>query len=426
MTIGNEKIKHEEVFQCSKCGACLAVCPVYHHLKEEASAPRAKLQLIGHYAENELPPSEYLNQIVNRCLMCGTCTANCPSGVRHATVFMRMRASMAAEYGSDWHLRMLYHFLTHEQQLNLAAKFARFGRNVILETLAREVKIGNIPIKRLPKLNKSTFRTQVPEIIMPENEAKATVLYFTGCGTNHAFDAVGHAVVRVLTAMGFQVEIPGEQMCCGLPMFIHGSIAAARKNIDTNIRLFNRNDIAAVVTDCATCGSALRNEYVHVLEELGRPVDAGRELASRVQDICEFILANYELLEPKLDRDLPVETVTYHSPCHLRNAQGVKTEVIQLLEKLPHVNYVQSKDFDTCCGGGGTFFYDFPDISHQIVSEKIDNALATGAKYWATGCPGCTVNFSGNLPDDTISMIHPVQIILAALKPDPNKRWLDS
>jgi glycolate oxidase iron-sulfur subunit len=224
-------------------------------------------------------------------------------------------------------------------------------------------------------------------------------------------------VVTVLTTMGFRVEIPKSQVCCALPMFTHGSLTKAQKNIETNIKLFNRSGITAVITDCATCGSALRSEYGHVLKELNGPVDGAKQLSEKVWDLAEFINANYDLLAPKLQSNVARETVTYHAPCHLRNAQGVKTDVIELLKKLPHLNYVQSADYDSCCGGGGTFFYDYPDISHQIVSKKVENAVATGATHWVTGCPGCTVNLAGNLPDNAkISLIHPAQLISQALK----------
>lgn len=410
------RMNAEEVHQCAKCGACLMVCPVYAELRNETASPRAKVQLIGHYAEKGLPPSAHLNALVDRCLMCGACTANCPSGVRHDRLFMRMRSNLGGDTGENWRLKVLYHFLTHEQQLAFAARFARFGRNVVMENIAREAKLGSIPVKRLPKFNDRPFRDQVPEISMPLGEPKGTVLYFTGCGTQHVFEAVGRAVVKVLTAMGFRVEIPKGQLCCGLPMSAHGRMAAGRKNIDTNIRLFDREGVAAVVTDCATCGSAMRNEYANVLRELGLPTQGAEKLSSRVRDVSEFILANYPLLEPKLDPNAGKKTVTYHSPCHLRNAQGVKTDVIDLLNRLPHVSYVQSPDFDACCGGGGTFFYDHPEISHRIVSKKIKNALATGAKYWATGCPGCTVNLAGNLSDqDGIAVLHPVQLVAQGL-----------
>ena len=285
-----------------------------------------------------------------------------------------------------------------------------------MEKVATEVRLGNIPVKRLPRINPRPFRDETPECAVPAGEPVGTVLYFTGCGTNHAFAAVGHAVVTVLTAMGFRVEIPKAQVCCGLPMFAHGRMAAARKNIETNVGLLNRGGIAAVVTDCATCGSALRSGYVHVLESLGLPVDDARNLSAKVRDVSEFIQANYDKLAPKLDPDAETVSATYHAPCHLRNTQGVKTEVIDLLQRLPHVTYVQSPDYDTCCGGGGTFFYDHPDISHRIVTKKIENARTTGARYWVTGCPGCTVNLAGNLSDDdAITVLHPVQLVAQGL-----------
>ncbi len=62
----------EEVHQCAKCGACLTACPVYSELRNETASPRAKVQLIGHYAEKGLPASPHLNELVNRCLMCGS------------------------------------------------------------------------------------------------------------------------------------------------------------------------------------------------------------------------------------------------------------------------------------------------------------------------------------------------------------------
>ena len=88
-----------------------------------------------------------------------------------------------------------------------------------------------------------------------------------------------------------------------------------------------------------------------------------------------------------------------------------------MLKTLPNVTYIQTVDFNACCGGGGTFFYDYPDISKKMVSSKINNARATGARIWATGCPGCSVQLAGNLTStDQIKLRHPVQLVAAGLK----------
>jgi glycolate oxidase iron-sulfur subunit len=388
------------------------VCPVYRQDNEEGCSPRAKVQLAKHYALEELASSDRLNSLVNRCLMCGNCTAHCPSGVQHQRLFMRMRSYMATDHGEGWHLKVLYHFLSHELQLQLASRFAKVGRNLMLEHLAREVKVGNIPAKRLPKINKQPFRSQVPEKLPPSAPSQGTVLYFTGCGTNHAYDRVGHALCRILTRMGFEVEIPPGQVCCGLPMFTHGNLKKSVKNIQTNVELFNRDDIVAVVTDCATCGSALHKKYSMVLEELGLDHEQADQLGEKVRDIGEFILEHYALLEPHLGNGRPKVKVTYHMPCHLRNGLDVKNEIEQLLQKLPHIEYIRAEGYDTCCGGGGTFFYDHPELSHKIVTKKIENAKATAAQLWVTGCPGCAINLSGNLEaSDNLSVVHLLEMI---------------
>lgn len=406
-----------EVFQCSKCGACLVTCPIYRELEDEVSSPRAKVQLIRHYAEKDLPTSAYLNTLVNRCLMCGNCTAICPSGVKHDSLFMRMRSYMAVDHGEGWHLKVLYHFLSHEQQLRLASRFAKLGRNHMLEHLAREVRVGNIPVKRLPQFNQRPFREQMAEVVEPAEKQVGTVLYFTGCGTNYVYGKTGRNLCRILTTMGFRVEIPKAQVCCGLPIFAHGNLEKARRNIQTNISLFNRSDIVAVVTDCATCGSALCKEYPIVLKELGLDDHAAIELGSKVRDVSEFIQEHYELLEPHLDQNAAKQKVTYHMPCHLRNGMGIKSEVETLLKRLPNVEYVRAADHDRCCGGGGSFFYDYPDTSYLLVRKKIDNAKATGAELWVTGCPGCSLNLSGNLSEsDNISVEHVLQLIERTLK----------
>ena len=417
MTDNSKKLKSPEVLNCSRCGACLPVCPVYLEKMEEGVSPRAKVQLSKHYTEQKLPPSEHLNDLINHCLMCGNCTTICPSGVEHQSLFMRMRSYMANDLGEGWQLKVLYHFLSNEQQLRLASRFAKLGRNHMLNFMASEVKVGNIPVKQLPRFNKRPFREQIAEIVEPTPLSKGTILYFTGCGTNYVFDQVGHSLCHILNVMGFTVEVPKSQVCCGLPLFSHGNLEKAAKNIQTNIDIFNQKDIVAVVTDCATCGSALHKEYKHVLQELGLATDKAEELSSKVRDISEFILENFDLLEPHFDKQATPQKVTYHMPCHLRNGQNVTTEIEDLLNRLPHVDYVRAVDYDRCCGGGGTFFYDHPETSQQIVKKKVTHARDTGAELWVTGCPGCSINLAGNLQEtDTLSVEHILMLIERGIK----------
>ena len=92
---------------CGKCGLCLNNCPVYKALKEEQASPRARMQLIKAFESQDLASSQFLQEIMAKCLMCGACSAVCPSGIDHYTAFMKMREKMAQDHGDDLVIKSL-------------------------------------------------------------------------------------------------------------------------------------------------------------------------------------------------------------------------------------------------------------------------------------------------------------------------------
>ncbi|PID71465.1 MAG: hypothetical protein CSB34_07085 [Desulfobulbus propionicus] len=401
-----------EALECARCGLCLEKCPVYQATLDETVSPRSKVQLSRYVSEEKLDLTSPLGEVFSKCLMCGTCAASCPSSLHHDQLFMKLRSALSAELGTTWPLRIIYHLLGDEKKLKLAAGVARFGRNKALKGLFRDTELSGYNLKQVPKLNHRPFRDQLPELNPHAGEYRGTVLYFTGCATNHVFEDTGKSIVRVLTTMGFDVVIPKDQVCCALPVFIHGETDKATANIDTNIALFNQDAALAVLTDCATCGSALRHGYKGLLKSLGQPVDEAEALSRKVFDATEFIYDHFDLLKPHLRENAAVKPVTYHNPCHLRNAQGVHNKVEELIAKLPGTDFRPAVDADSCCGGGGSFAYEHPDISAKIKAQKIAHAKETGAQLWATGCPGCHVNLRlHQKPEDVLKIVHPVQLV---------------
>lgn len=409
-------MKAEEAYQCGKCGLCLTSCPVYRVTREETTAPRAKVHLIRSYAESRLPASDRMQDKLQCCLMCGTCTAMCPGGVSHDALFMRMRAEMAGKRGRSVESRTLGAILPKERRLRMATRAARIGTSSLAQRIIGRMRIGNIPVENFPTPNRTPFRDQQPEIIEPKGTAIGTVAYFTGCATNYIFERTGQAVVKVLQRMGYRVLLPTNQGCCGLPLFFHGDIDGARESVVHNIAALSGDGIDAVIVDCATCGSALGHIYPKLMQEMALPVEAAEKIAARTWDVSEFIEANADRLEAHLDPKAKGQPVTYHLPCHLKNHGREKHATVKLLQRLPGVDFRQAPDWDVCCGGGGLFFNEFPEISARMVEKKIANALASGAAHWATGCPGCRVQLSGNLPEKrAIDLCHPVEIVARAL-----------
>jgi glycolate oxidase iron-sulfur subunit len=320
---------------------------------------------------------------------------------------------MNAEYGVDWKLKLFFHLLGNNQQLAFAQKIALLGFNRAVEKVLARAKIGNISVEKLAKLNPVPFRDQIEESIGPSVKSRGTVLYFTGCATHFIFENIGKAVVNVIRKLGFRLVVPKDQMCCAIPMFFSGELKKAKKNIEKNIEIFNRPEIVAVLVDCVSCESALNTYYESILQELKIDTTHARELAGKVKNISDFIFENLEYLRPFLKtKTKNLLSVTYHSPCHLRNNEKTSGKSEELLRQFSNIQYLKAKDTNSCCGGGGTFCFYHPQISQKIARNKLNNANETNAEYLATDCPSCRMNLNGNLEtDDKIKLIHPVEVI---------------
>jgi Fe-S oxidoreductase len=86
---------------------------------------------------------------------------------------------------------------------------------------------------------------------------------------------------------------------------------------------------------------------------------------------------------------LPI--VTYHQPCHLKRGQGVEWQPEAILKMLPGYRYVQMKDFDRCCGGGGAFSFLHAGASAKIAETKMEAVAGVRPDVVATACPLCRI-----------------------------------
>ena len=419
----------ENVYHCIRCGLCAAHCPVYREIPLEHASPRGKVQLTKKMLENDLSLSEEVKRaFFSTCLLCGSCVANCPSGVDQLSLFSGVRWRAVQKYGADWRKKALFKLLASRWMMSASATIGEWARrNFGGQWIESKIHMGALSVDRVSPFNEKPFTEMAPELVEPKKgNAKAKVLYFHGCATKYVYGDVGMAVVDVLRRMGVEVIIPKDQGCCGLPIFFSGERKASVGVIRETLRLFARDDVDAVIVDCATCGSSLKNEYHHILKDMkglgedvtDEEIKAAELLSSKVQDISLFIDSHKEWL-PEIKPNGEKIRVTYHDPCHLAKAQKVATQPRNILKSIPNVEYVEMNGAIDCCGGGGSFQIDYPEISARITKRKTDNIEATKAQFCATGCPGCALTISNHL-DPSIKVIHTVQILQQALERSEN------
>jgi glycolate oxidase iron-sulfur subunit len=204
------------------------------------------------------------------------------------------------------------------------------------------------------------------------------------------------------------VVTPKETVCCGMPARGYGREDLVLESARANIALFESADVEVIVTDCATCGSTLK-DYGAILAD--DPIWGARAAAfsSKVRDVSEFLMSiPLEKPEGRLDA-----RVTYHDPCHLRRGQGVWKQPREMMQLIDGLEFIELPEADWCCGSAGSQLITHYETSLKVLKRKTDNLGSTQAEYIATGCPGCQMQLNVGVRRQKldVKVVHPVSLL---------------
>jgi glycolate oxidase iron-sulfur subunit len=392
--------------KCTKCGFCMSSCPVYIEQKTEPSVARGKLMLIRAMLSGELEPTDEMVRNLNRCTLCGTCAQNCPAGTNVPAVITAARADKVKMRGLGFPYNLVYRFLLpHRKLFGYLLRFASWFQGIFLpktEGTVRHLSFFLTALgqgRHIPQIAPKFLRQIVPENNKPPQDIpiKFKAGYFTGCMTDYVFPEVGQKIVHFLTKNGVEVAVPRGQGCCGAPVFLGaGDFETGRKMADINVSAFK--DLNYVITDCATCASAMK-DYVKFLADNDERKQEYTAFANKIKDITEF-LVDVMKLPPSAYHTAPEfkgKTVTWHEPCHLGKHLKVKEAPRTILKSLPDIKYIEMSRPDSCCGMAGSFSIYFYDLSQKIAAKKVDDIKSTGADIVVTDCPGCEIQLIDSL-----------------------------
>ena len=220
----------EQVHKCVKCGTCMAQCPVYIETLEEPLVARGKISLIENIGDGEGDFNKRFSKILSQCLLCGTCTENCPNGVPADEIIRDVRSLLVKEKGLSLPKKsdLSNTFSTARYLMPMLLKGGAALQNLFLKKIPEESGLLlRFPLPYLderrfiPPLAKDSFLALHSGWVRAEKEVMRVGL-FVGCVTNYLFPNIGKAVVDVFPRRGISVFIPENQYCCGLPAFGSG------------------------------------------------------------------------------------------------------------------------------------------------------------------------------------------------------------
>ncbi len=387
-----------QALRCLRCGACANVCPIYR-LVGGHNLGHVYIGAIGLILTYFYHGRKNARAIVKNCLNCQACKSVCPAGIDLPHLIKEVnRHILEIEGKKPLRNVLLEKVLPNRRLFHSLLRKASLAQKPV----ARDGFIRHLPFffsegqgfRSLPALAKTPLR-DVWERINPGIEnPRCRVALFGGCLVDFVYPEQARALLRITRDCRIQVEYPMEQTCCGLPAQMMGENKTAKEIAVQNLNAIDPAEYDYILTLCASCGSHLRENYKKLLA--GEPALAVKvsQLEDKVIDFSSFLL-NVANVDPEKFRPTG-EKVAYHSPCHLCRGLGVTREPRALLARC-NLEYVAAKDEEVCCGFGGSYSLDFPEISAELLKRKLDNVEATGAKVLVTDCPGCVLQLRGGM-----------------------------
>lgn len=350
---------------CVHCGFCLATCPTYQLLGNELDSPRGRIYLVKQMLEGGPVTGKTLLHL-DRCLTCRACETTCPSGVQYGKLIDIGRGIAEKKVG-----RSLFAQLQRKALRALLSTPALFGPLL---------KLGQWFRPWLPATLQANVPAPVESGAWPAARHARKMLVLAGCVQPSMAPQINRAAARVLDRLSISLIVAPEAGCCGaLSYHLNAHDEALdymRRNIDAWTPYLEQGAEAIVMT-ASGCGVTVR-DYGYYLQHDPVYAEKAAHVSSMTRDVSEILVAEEEVLQ-KLLTNAKAETrnakLAVHTPCTLQHGQKISGVLEAILTKAGF-EIVPAPDRHLCCGAAGTYSILQPELSRQLLKNKL-TALET-------------------------------------------------
>ncbi|PKB60772.1 MAG: sn-glycerol-3-phosphate dehydrogenase subunit C [SAR202 cluster bacterium Ae2-Chloro-G2] len=359
---------------CNGQGACRKIdggtmCPSYMVTRDEEHSTRGRANALRAAISGALPPEtlkdQRLYEVMDLCLECKGCKAECPSNVDMA----KLKYEFLSQYHKSNGYKLKNRFFGKISSLSKLGSFFAPITNWMMDTsLSREVLESIIGIDKrrsLPHFTSQSFEHwfRSRKLSSKAKEVNGQVVLFPDTTTNYNHPELGIAAVNVIEKLGYEVVIP-EIRCCGRPMLSNGMMDEAKTNVDFNINAIhpyieNGAKLVGVEPSCVL-------GFVGDFEDLSSMPDKARKISENTMLIEQFFMHAVESNgDVKFTNPPDGKRAVFHGHCHQKSLLGTST-AMEVLRKIPGLESVEIKS--GCCGMAGSFgfFKEHYEISMEI------------------------------------------------------------
>ncbi len=358
-----------DMASCTECGRCQSQCPAWH--TDKPLSPKLLIMAMRDHALTKVPSDAPMSSVISpevlwSCTSCGACVQECPVDIEHVDHIMNMRRYQV--------------LVESEFPTELGATF----RNL--------EKAGNPwganRNDRDAWIAECEFPVRVIEGQIPDD---VEYLFWVGCAGAYEERAkkTTKAVAELMHMAGVSFGVLGKrETCTGDPARRAGNEflyqILSRENIETLKEVFGPRGVKKVVVTCPHCFTTIGRDY-------------GQQ-GFDLQPIHHTQLLNELVKNKKLVPVPPTQTksITYHDPCYLGRHNQIYQPPRELLEStgVTITEMPRNQERAFCCGAGGGRMWQEEKLGSRINTNRVDEAINTGAQEIAVGCPFCRVMIS--------------------------------
>lgn len=225
------------------------------------------------------------------------------------------------------------------------------------------------------------------------NRCMTRIQLFVTCLVDSFHPHVGEAMVDILRRLGIGVDFAPDQTCCGQPSFSAGLHSDARSVAQHIIQVFEKTT-GDIVMPSGSCAHMIKHGYLELFRDDSAWLARAQSLEGRVYEFTEYLVDKLGVTDVGAHWD---GILTYHPTCHALRAMRIDHQPRALLAGVAGAQIVDLPAAEDCCGFGGIFSVEHPELSAEWLNRKITNLEATGAPTLVVLETGCLMHIAGGL-----------------------------
>ncbi len=326
-----------QVWACPNCGVCIDACPM--------NVKKANIKDATVYLNRQIRRGneKRIEEISDKCLLCGKCTQVCQVGVDGPALRMAQRSIRHYDYVPDY---------------------------------------GNIIVSPSGSAAGAFSGSSSSEVsgIVTDAFAGSKVLYFAGCMTALT-PSISRATESLLKKAGISYSFMDRDggLCCGRPLLMAGRYDQAREIIRKNRDLIKASGADTLLLSCPICYKIFSEHYK----------------LSGIRVVHHSVYFQELIAAGKLSVSHGEERLVFHDPCELGRGSGIYEQPREALSAAGTlVEAAKSHGESICCGGSlGSLTLSFAQ-REPITRASLENLCADSPDRIVTACPLCRSTFA--------------------------------